>query len=142
MPLFIKQFKIGGDRWQNEDGAWSSEYAERLFKNANFDIQKIVEQLNTEYRIGVEGAINPEDLAKEQLAGIQRLQGFISKIFPGRDIVIGLVGHSPNLEILAQYLAEGKEQSADFRIAFPESGIMRVDFARGNADIKLPEQGR
>jgi len=142
MPLFIKQFRIGGDRWQNEDGTWASEYAEHLFKNAGFDIQKVVEQLNSDYQSGVEGAVNPEDLAREQLVGIKRLQDFISKIFPGRDIVVGLVGHSPNLEILAQHLAEGKEQSPDLRIGFPGSGIMQVDFASGNADIQLPEQGR
>jgi hypothetical protein len=138
MPLFIKQFKIGGDRWQNEDGSWASEYAEHLFKNANFDIQKIVEQLNKDYRIGIEGAINPEDLAKEQLVGIKRLQEFISKIFPGRDIVVGFVGHSPNLEILAQYLAKGEETG--LQVAFPETGIMQVNFSDDHADIKLPEQ--
>ncbi len=137
MPLFIKQFKIGGNRWQNEDGTWTSKYAENLFKNADFDIQKIVEQLGEDYRAGVEGAVNPEALAKEQLMGIQRLQDFLVKIFPEREITVGFVGHSPNLEILAQYLSRG--EGSDLQVAFPEAGIMRVKFGDDSANLKLPE---
>ncbi len=137
MPLFIKQFRIGGDRWQNENGAWASEYVEGLFKKADFDVKKIVEQIKLDYEAGVKEAINPEDIARDQLVGVQRLQQFIGKIFPGRDVTVGFVGHSPNLEILAQYLAH--DEDADIVVAFPAAGIMQINFNENNEpDIKLP----
>jgi len=137
MPLFVKQFKIGDDRWQNEDGTWTSEYAEGLFKKANFEAKKVVEQIKLDYEAGVEGAMNPDDIAKDQLVGIKRLQQFIDKIFPDRDIIVGFVGHSPNLEILAQYLAHDRD--ADVVTAFPAAGIMQVNFNKNNEpNVKLP----
>jgi broad specificity phosphatase PhoE len=138
MPLSVKQFRIGKDRWQNEDGSWASDYAEKLFKTSGFETSTIIKRLADDFEHGVEGSIDPDLIAKEQLDGIQRLKDFLGKIFVDRDITIGIVGHSPNIEILARYLAKNNQAIPD-EFAFPEAGIMTVKFENGIPVVSLPK---
>ena len=104
-PLFIKELRLQ-NRWQNKDKRWSSEYAEELFAKNNFNNQEILKEWLTNQ--GVNGDLkgpNPKELAEEELEGLRRINDFITKYVPNRPVTIGFVGHTPNIEALAIYLA-------------------------------------
>lgn len=139
-PLYIKQFMIGGDRWQNDDGTWASEYVESVFKDNNFDTDKVLNKVQEDFVAGKESAPNTEVIAEEQLDGVARLHNFLGKVFPDRNIVVGIIGHSPNLEIMARHMIEGSSDKSD--VVFPEAGIMEVTFKDGAPSIVLPERSK
>lgn len=109
MPLFIKQFRVGGKRWQNEDGSWASEYAKSVFERAKYDNHEALKIWINDYLNGTEGCLNPEDVAREHLEGIKRLEDFMGKIFLNRPLILGFVGHSPNIEALALYIKSDRK---------------------------------
>jgi hypothetical protein len=130
-PLYIKELGLQ-NRWQNKDGSWSSEYAEKLFTENNFDNQEILrEWLADQGEIGDLKGPNPKELAEEELEGLKRINGFIAKFIQNRPVTIGFVGHTPNIEALAIYLAnEGIVDLEGFEKiggkSFAEADVMQL----------------
>ncbi len=108
-PLQMKEFRLA-ERWQNPDGSWASEYAEKIFRENGFDNKKVIEAwlTNQGQMDGLTGP-NPKEVAEEELAGVRRAQGFVQKLLPNHPIKIGFVGHGPNIDALAIYLANNGE---------------------------------
>jgi len=106
-PLQMNEFKLK-DRWQNPDQSWASEYAQKIFAENDYDNARVVEAWlqNQGHLDGLEGP-NPQVVAEEQFAGIDRIKDFVGKLLPDRPVVVGFVGHTPNLEALNVYLQNG-----------------------------------
>jgi hypothetical protein len=116
LPLQMKEFRLQ-ERWQNSDGSWANEYAKKLFEDNNFDNQKVIETwLSSQGELGDLRGPNPAEVAEEELSGLARAKDFITKLIPNRPIRVGFVGHGPNIDALAIYLAnEGKVDLDGFR---------------------------
>lgn len=104
-PLQMKEFRLQ-DRWQNPDGSWASEYAKGIFEESGFDNQKVIESwLVNQGKINNLTGPNPKEVAEEELAGVERARRFVEKLIPERPVKMGFVGHGPNIDALAIYLA-------------------------------------
>lgn len=103
--LFIKEFS--NSCWTDKNGNLS-EYSKKLLLDNNNNEELCFRDWVANN--GVSGDLvgpRPEDVAKKSLAGIKRLSDFAKRFLKDddRNIVIGAVGHSWNLDALAIYLA-------------------------------------
>jgi len=111
VPLFIKEFSFVGD-FTTKEGKWAP-YTQELLRRNNGDSEKALRDwLENQGAIGEIKGPNPKEIAKKQLAGLDRLREFIEKYIPGRSFVIGSVGHSWSLDALALYMANKGDVSA------------------------------
>jgi len=130
-PLYLKELKLQ-DRWQNPNGHWASEYSKKIFEDNNYDNQAVLEEwLKNQGRL--EGLVgpNPKTVAEEELAGLTRIKEFVAKFVPNRPIQTGFVGHTPNIEALAIYLAnDGRVDTEGFEKiggkSFSESEMIEI----------------
>jgi hypothetical protein len=107
-PLFIKEFSLK-DRWTDEKGNLSEYTKELLKRNENNEEEAMKDWFDNQGRINDLIGPNPEDIAEQQLTGIERLREFAKKYISDRPMVIGSVGHSWNLDAVAVYLANNGE---------------------------------
>lgn len=136
-PLYMRQFRIGNDRWQNEDGTWCSEYAQELFKKSEFDSSRVFQNWLKDYQKDNSLSPNPSDVAKEQLEGVRRLESLFSEIFPDRPVMVGFVGHSPNIEALHYYLRSGDDKISLSDLVVNEADTVVFNDIRGDIDEAL-----
>ncbi len=108
-PMFLKEFSIGGGKFLNADGSMN-DFTKKLLEVGGTEkgaLKKWIE--NGGMFDGIEGP-EPKKIAEEQLRGIKRLSEFAQKnIGQERPIIIGFVGHSWVLDVLAIYLANNGE---------------------------------
>jgi len=109
LPLFLKEFSMRDDRWFDDKGN-PTEYTKRLLANNNNDTEKSLQEwIKTEGKAENIIGPNPTAVAKEYLAGIKRLADFGKQYIENRPLMVGVVGHSWDLDVLAVYLAnDGK----------------------------------
>lgn len=103
-PLFLKEFGIG--YWRNEEGEYSLYRQAQRKKYGDDRLACLKDWIENEGHIdGIQGP-NPTQVARDQLQGIGRLSKFVRKyIGADKPLIIGMVGHSLNLDALAIYLA-------------------------------------
>jgi len=108
IPLFIKEFSFK-NRWADEEGNLS-EYTKELLKRNNDDDEEAMKDwFDNQGKIDSLVGPNPKEVAEQQLAGIERLREFAKKYISDKQLVIGTVGHSWNLDAVAVYLANNGE---------------------------------
>jgi hypothetical protein len=108
-PMFLKEFSIGDGKFLNTSGKLT-DFSNKLLElggNEEGALKKWIENGNV--IDGIKGP-EPKAIAEEQFRGIKRLFEFAKKnIGQERPIIIGFVGHSWVLDVLAVYLANGGE---------------------------------
>jgi hypothetical protein len=112
IPLFILEFSWVDD-FTTKEGTWTP-YVQALLKLHEGKGRKVFQDW-LEHQ-GIHGELkgpHPKEVAKKQLAGLNRLRAFVTKYLPGRPIVIGCVGHSWSLDALAVYLANNGEVTVE-----------------------------
>ena len=104
-PLFLKEFSIGNGKFLNADGSMN-DFTKKILEVGGTEEGALKKWIESEGIIdGIQGP-NPEKIAVDQLNGIKRLFEFAKKsIGNNRPIIIGFVGHSWTLDVLAVYLA-------------------------------------
>lgn len=104
-PLFLKEFSIGNGKFLNADGSMN-DFTKKILEVGGTEEGALKKWIESEGIIdGIQGP-NPEKIAEDQLNGIKRLFEFAKKsIGDNRPIIIGFVGHSWTLDVLAVYLA-------------------------------------
>jgi len=129
-PLQISQFSYGyEDRWTrkvedpNNPGrtktAKTEYFSEILKKHHNNHAESIHDWLQNDGVLTttdgrtIQGP-RPEDVAKQYLQGLERLQQFVKKQIPDRTILVHGVGHQWDLDAVATYLARGKVSYDDW----------------------------
>jgi hypothetical protein len=110
-PLFLKEF--GMSHWLNNDGDLSDFTKELLKKNENNEMACVSDWFKSEGAIGDLRGPNPTEVAKDHLRGIERLRLFAEKLIKDRQISIGFVGHSWNLDALATYLGNNGDVTTE-----------------------------
>lgn len=108
-PMFLKEFSIGGGKFLDASGGMN-EFTKKLLELGGTEEGALKKWIESEGIIdGIVGP-KPKEIAEDQLNGIKRLFKFAKKnIGQERPIVIGFVGHSWTLDVLAIYLAKGSE---------------------------------
>lgn len=105
-PMFLKEFSIGGGKFLNADGSLN-DFTKKLLEISDYsDEESLRNWIKGEGMIeGIEGP-KPEEIAKDHVEGVRRLLEFAKKQIGGdRPIIIGFVGHSWSLDVMATYLA-------------------------------------
>ncbi len=103
--LFIKE--LSNSHWTEENGDFTKYAKKLLLDNNNNEDLCFRDWIKNK---GISGDLvgpNPKAVAERSLAGIKRLSEFAKKFLKDKDrnIIIGAVGHSWNLDALAIYLA-------------------------------------
>ncbi|MFZ2310239.1 MAG: hypothetical protein WAW11_01720 [Patescibacteria group bacterium] len=103
--LFIKE--LSNSHWTEENGDFTKYAKKLLLDNNNNEDLCFRDWIKNN---GISGDLigpNPKTVAEKSLAGIKRLSEFAKKFLKDKDrnIIIGAVGHSWNLDVLAIYLA-------------------------------------
>jgi len=111
-PLFIKEFSLK-DRWIDEKGNLLEYTKELLKRNGNNEEAAMKDWFDNQGRIGDLLGPNPEEVAEQQLTGLERLREFAKKYISDRHLIIGSVGHSWNLDAVAVYLANNGKISRE-----------------------------
>ena len=111
-PLFIKEFSLK-DRWIDEKGNFLEYTKELLKRNGNNEEAAMKDWFDNQGRIGDLLGPNPEEVAEQQLTGLERLREFAKKYISDRPLIIGSVGHSWNLDAVAVYLANNGKISRE-----------------------------
>jgi len=107
-PLILNEFKMGEGRWM-KDGDYSPFTKELLKRNNNDEVACVRDWFANEGKVDDLEGPNPTEVAESHIGGIERLNEFAKKQISDRPIIIGMVGHSWNLDAVATYLAnEGK----------------------------------
>lgn len=109
-PLFIKEFAMS--KWLNEKGDLSDYAKELLKRNNNDEVACVADWFENKGRIGDLQGPDPIEVAEDHLRGIARLRKFAEGQVKDRNISVGMVGHSWNLDALATYLANNGEIDA------------------------------
>lgn len=124
-PLFVKEFSDATAGWVDKNGDPTEYYHLMMNKFGSDELNLVREWIKTEGKAnGLQGP-NPTQVAQQYLQGITRLQELIRREFPNRNIVIGVVGHSWNLDVLITYLAEGKVDLESFDKVTQKEGIIK-----------------
>lgn len=111
IPLFVKGFEMG--RWADESGDMSPYTKELLARNEYDELSALRDWFENKGVIGDLEGPKPEEVAKDHLRAIEKLKSFVEKYISDRQIIIGSVGHSWNLDALAVYLANDGEITVD-----------------------------
>ena len=111
-PLFIKEFSLK-DRWIDEKGNLLEYTKELLKRNGNNEEAAMKDWFDNQGRIGDLLGPNPEEVAEQQLTGLERLREFAKKYISDRPLIIGSVWHSWNLYAVAVYLANNGKISRE-----------------------------
>lgn len=124
-PLYIKQLGYAyKDRWTTTDPETGkvvkTRYFSEILKKYNQDHARCIRDwmetngvLTLDNGETIQGP-KPEDIAKEYLHGLKRLNDFAKRQFPSRPIVVHGVGHQWDLDAVVTYLAQGKVSYEDF----------------------------
>lgn len=137
-PMFIKEFAFNNNRWADKNGQ-QTEYVSQLLVKCNNDVEECLRDwIKNEGKLDNLSGPNPTEMAKGQLEGIKRLVGFASRYLKeDRNLLIGSVGHSWSLDVLAIYLVnngkvdlEGYEKIGGKMIK--ETQLMRVGQNKDN----------
>lgn len=106
-PLNIPELSYDGDFM--EKGKWNA-YSWALMKRNNRDSEAILRDwLDNQGEIADLSGPKPKEVAEKQLLVLEKLRRLGKKYLPGRDLLIGAVGHSWALDALAVYLANDGE---------------------------------
>jgi len=143
-PLILNEFKMGEGRWM-KDGDYSPFTKKLLERNNNDEVACVRDWFANEGKVdGLEGP-NPTEVAESHIRGIERLSEFAKKQISDRPIIIGMAGHSWNLDAVATYLAnegkitlEGFEKTGGKMIA--ENQSVEVVIEDGKAKLKYGGQ--
>lgn len=113
-PMFIKEFAFNNNRWADKNGR-QTEYVEKLLANHDNDVEECLRDwIKNEGKLDNLSGPNPTQMAVEQLAGIKRLAEFAGRYLKeDRNLLIGSVGHSWSLDVLAIYLANSGKVDLD-----------------------------
>jgi hypothetical protein len=105
LPLFLKELSMM-KRWYAEDGkSYIPYFQELLTRNDNNQYEAARDWYNTQGEIdGISGP-TPTEVAEQYLEAIDRLKEFAKKQIGDRELVVGMVGHSFELDALIAYLA-------------------------------------
>lgn len=143
-PLILNEFKMGKGRWM-KDGDYSPFTKKLLERNNNDEVACVKDWFANEGKIDDLEGPNPTEIAESHIAGIERLSEFAKKQISDRPIIIGMAGHSWNLDAVATYLAnggkvtpEGFEKTGGKMIA--ENQSVEVMIEDGKAKLKYGGQ--
>lgn len=142
-PLFLNEFKMGEGRWM-KDGDYSPFTKKLLERNNDDEVACVRDWFSNEGKIDDLEGPNPTEVAESHIAGIERLNEFAKKQISDRPIIIGMAGHSWNLDAVATYLAnegkvtpEGFEKIGGKMIA--ENQSVEVVIEGGKAKLKYAD---
>jgi len=111
-PLFVKEFSFNGD-FTTKEGKLTPFSNELLERNGYDEEKALKDWLSNQGVIEDLQGPSPKAIAEKQLQGIDRLREFAEKNIPDRPIIIGSVGHSWSLDVLALYLINSNEVNAE-----------------------------
>lgn len=111
-PLFLKEMDLDRNGI-HQDGKLSPYFEELFARNNNDDVAAFRDWIITNGEIGELHGVKPEESAKRYINAMERLRAFAKKYAQGRPLVIGLVGHSWELDALFIYLANNGKIDLD-----------------------------
>lgn len=122
-PMFLKDFSMEKLGWVDEQGNLTP-YTDKLLKrNNDDDYASAKDWIENKGKMGDLEGPDPEEAAKGYERAIERLDEFAKKYVGDRSLVIGMVGHSWDIEAYMTYLlnrgqidVEGFEKIAKGRI--------------------------
>ncbi|MBU4369262.1 hypothetical protein KKG58_00690 [Patescibacteria group bacterium] len=122
-PMFLKDFSMERLGWVDKQGNLT-QYADKLLKrNNDDDYASAKDWIENKGKMGDLEGPDPEEAAKGYKRAIERLEEFAKKYIGDRPLVIGMVGHSWDIEAYMTYLlnhgrvdVEGFEKIAKGRI--------------------------
>lgn len=139
-PLFLKEFSMITSGWVNKEQEQSAYLKAMQEKFGMDEINLVREWISTEGKTdGFQGP-NPTEVAKNYLKGIRRLQQFAQKHFAGRKVIIGIIGHSWDLDVSVTYLAKGKVDLPSFDEVtqgeiIKETEISKIEFGQDETTV-------
>ncbi len=137
LPLFLKEFSMEGYLYEEDGITVKPEWQKLLDKHGKNYSAAIKEWFgNSEVNI----AVDPGEMAKKYLSGIQRLADFSRRFFPDRPMKIGLMGHSFLIDALLTYIANNKNVSPEGfdKIggnAVQETELSTIEFDKNNNPV-------
>lgn len=105
LPLFLKEFSME-EYFFEEDGKTAKPQWQALLDKHGKNYSAAIKEWFGDSEAN--SVVDPEEMAKKYLSGIQRLADFSRRFFPDRPLKIGLVGHSFMIDALLTYIANGK----------------------------------
>ena len=110
LPLFLKEFSMERYLCEEDGKTVKPEWQKLLDKHGNNYTEMIKEWFNDSE---ITKSINPEEMAKGCMDGMQRIADFSKRFFPNRPIKIGLVGHSFLIDVLLAYISNDRKISVE-----------------------------
>jgi hypothetical protein len=105
-PLFLKE--LSPARWFDEKGNLSPYAAELLKRNNDDEYETTKDWIRTGGQIENLQGPNPSTVAEGYKKALLRLQEFAKQFIGDRSLVVGVVGHSMDIDVFATQLAKGK----------------------------------
>jgi len=110
LPLFLKEFSMEKYLLEEDGETVKPKWQALLDKHGKNYSEAIKDWFSdTELR----ASINPEEMAKDVLSGMQRLADFSKRFIQGRPMKIGFVGHSFLIDALLTYIADDGKVSTE-----------------------------
>jgi len=110
LPLFLKEFSMEKYLLEEDGEIVKPKWQALLDKHGKNYSEAIKDWFSdTELR----ASINPEEMAKDVLSGMQRLADFSKRFIQGRPMKIGFVGHSFLIDALLTYIADDGKVSTE-----------------------------
>lgn len=112
LALFLKEFSMEKYLCEEDGETVKPEWQALLDKHGKNYSEAIKDWFSNPE---LSKSINPEEMAKSCMSGMQRLSDFSKRFFPDRPVKIGFVGHSFLVDALLTYMAnEGKISKEGF----------------------------
>lgn len=126
VPLFLKELSLKKRGWFTKEGKPIPYFAKLLERNKNNEYETMRDWIATQGKEGELKGPTPEEVAKSYEKGLGRLEKFAKKYFGDRPYVIGLVGHSFELDAYLTYLAgNGKVDLDSFDKIRADGGLIK-----------------
>jgi len=131
-PFFLKE--LSPARWFDEKGNLSPYAAELLKRNDGNEYEMTKDWIQTGGQIENLQGPNPMAVAESYKHALLRLQKFAERFIEGRPVIIGVVGHSMDIDVFATQLAKGKIDIQGFEEVTQGQLIKETEMATINID--------
>jgi hypothetical protein len=110
LPLFLKELSMERYLYEKDRKTVKPEWQRLLDKHGKNYSEAIKDWFND---LELAKSINPQEIAKNCMDGMQRLADFSKRFFPNRPVKIGFVGHSFFIDALLVYIANERKVSTE-----------------------------
>ncbi len=110
-PLVLKELSL--NEWVTAQGLYIPYFAELMKRNNNNRFEAAKEWYRTDGKLGELTGPTPKEVAERYLKAISRLRKFAENQISGRPLVVGMVGHSFEIDALITYLANNGDPTPE-----------------------------